>query len=479
MRHSQITFHSQRCLNQTMFTRRRSDFLHRVLLSVICLVALCHSGNNSSVRAQDADGDPIKLFERGQDAHAKNNLSAALEFYDQAIELRPEFPEAEYQKATALIALGRRDEAAKSLRRAIELRADWALPQAMLGSLLAEQPGHVSEAEALLKRALELDKNNHGALLSLADLRIKAGDARGAVELLRRATALNEATAADWILRSAAERAAGDLSSAQTSLDRSLQIDNKGVAARQARAAIYVQQGKLPSAIDDLEAARQLSVANKVAARQISLDLAKVYAQAGMIDKAQAILGQPELKDSPEASNILSALANDSEITTEALAALVKQAESDGRNASLLARLGRIYRTRDPALSLDYFRRALEIDARNVDYAVGYASALVQARRFTEAIQVLRRAVEIDPNHYVAHANLATALYEVKNYPAAIAEYQWITQAKPELAATYFFIATAYDYQSMFPEALAAYQTFLSKADAKVNSLEIEKVNLR
>lgn len=46
--------------------------------------------------------DPVKLLRRAQQAHAKGveqkskeDLQAALELYDQAIKLNPEFPEAE------------------------------------------------------------------------------------------------------------------------------------------------------------------------------------------------------------------------------------------------------------------------------------------------------------------------------------------------------------------------------------------------
>jgi hypothetical protein len=58
-------------------------------------------------------------------------------------------------------------------------------------------------------------------------------------------------------------------------------------------------------------------------------------------------------------------------------------------------------------------------------------------------------------------------------------EYKWIGQAKPDLAVVYFFIATAHDKLGEYEDALGAYETFLARADAKSNQLEIEKVNLR
>jgi hypothetical protein len=58
-------------------------------------------------------------------------------------------------------------------------------------------------------------------------------------------------------------------------------------------------------------------------------------------------------------------------------------------------------------------------------------------------------------------------------------EYKWLSRARPELSVVHFFIATAHDRLGEYEAALEAYETFLSRADARVNQLEIEKVNLR
>jgi tetratricopeptide (TPR) repeat protein len=119
------------------------------------------------------------------------------------------------------------------------------------------------------------------------------------------------------------------------------------------------------------------------------------------------------------------------------------------------------------------------MDPSNADYATGYSSALVQARRFPDAVVVLRRVLAVAPDNYAAHANLATALYALKQYPAALSEYQWLLKAKPDLTVAYYFIATSHDYLGEYEQALAAYEAFVARADPKANQLEIEKVKLR
>jgi tetratricopeptide (TPR) repeat protein len=145
----------------------------------------------------------------------------------------------------------------------------------------------------------------------------------------------------------------------------------------------------------------------------------------------------------------------------------------------LLARLGASYRTIDPARSLSFYRRATEIQPDNADYAVGYGAALVQARRFADAVAVLRGVISLAPNNYTAHANLATALNELKQYAQSLDEYEWLLKTKPDLVVAHYFIARAHDYLGEYQAALAAYQRFLAGADPKINQLEIEKVKLR
>src|SRR6266849_10580885 len=149
---------------------------HRLLLFAIgfALTLICCS--LGAAQTDDITGgeiDPIKLFERGQNAHAKGYVARALTLYEEAIKLRPEFPEAEYQRGVALVALKRPTEAEIAFRRAIELRKDWSLPYAALGNLLSRSEKD-SEAEPLLRRAMHLGAKDFTTLDSLSTLRLRA-----------------------------------------------------------------------------------------------------------------------------------------------------------------------------------------------------------------------------------------------------------------------------------------------------------------
>jgi tetratricopeptide (TPR) repeat protein len=453
-----------------------------LLLTAACL-ALVSVG--STAYSQEAFGDdatdPVRLFERGQSAHARGELERAIGFYEQALKVRPEFPEAEFQRGNALASLGRFPEAEAAFHLAISYKKNWALPYSALGALFMRQ-NHDKEAEQSFQQALAIDNKEVRALSLLSELRRRANDAKSALELAKRATAIPDAPATAWLSLALAEKANGDKVAAKTALDRVLADEPQNVAALIERADLFTDEKNFELAITDLKAAAKLRPSD----RSITSRLAYALHQSGKTEEAEEVAKSAGIYVQPEGwtpdgvngtqEEINAANSSDPVVARKALEKLL---EKNPRSAMLLGHLGASYRTEDPARSLDFYRRAAEIKPDAPEYALGYGAAMVQARRFLEAAQILTKVVKASPENYAAHANLAIALYEAKRYPEAIAEYEWILTKKPDAVVAHYFIATAHDYLGEYPEALAAYEKFLSLADAKTNQLEIDKVNLR
>ncbi len=485
---SGVSFHARVHLSLMSDPLRQMISLRTGSLAIVAAVLLlCGFGNVALAQSDDAFGeaaDPVRLFERGQNAHARGELAKALEFYEEAIKVRPEFPEAEFQRASVLVMLGGRAvEAESGFRRAIELKKDWSLPYSALGALLAGL-NRDSEAEVILRQAIKLDAQSNLALRVLADIRLRAGDAKEAVKLTQLATNDKDAPIATWLLRAIAERKTNDNAAALRSLDHILNLEPHNLFARMERAEIRIAIDDKQHAIEDLNAAEKLIKGDKASSSRIAAayelsgkpeEAQRIAQAAGLMKTLQAAAdGAIQVIGTPE--EIQAANSDDVTSSTKALESLLGK---NPGNAMLMARLGAAYRTVAPARSLDFYRRALEVDPRNIDYATGYSSALVQARRFAEAIAVLRQVIAAAPKNYAAHANLATALSALTHYPQALAEYEWLLQAKPDLMVTHYFIATTHDYLGEYEQALTAYEQFLAGADLKTNQLEIEKVNLR
>ena len=453
--------------------------LLRFLAMTLFVVCMATTAMSQTEAALTDDPDPVRLFERGQAAHARGDFTRALELYEEAIKVRPEFPEAEFQRGAVLVSLNRLTDAEPAFRRAIELRKTWSLPYTSLGVLLT-RTDRDTDAAQILQQALLLDKNDSLALRVLAELRLRAGNAAEALRLSQSATSAADAPAAAWLVRAQAERATGDKSAAKTSLARALELEPENVAALVENADLALEQNEFDKAIESLKVAERISKGDK----QIASRLALAHQRAGRSEEAHRVAEAAGiLTEDPAkprvvgtAEEIADANSDDPAASRKALEKLI---EKNPRNAMLFARLGASYRTDDPNRALEYFHRASELQPDNPDYATGYASALLRGRRFADAARILRQVVQAFPDNYTAHANLATALYEQKRYAEALPEYQWLLRAKPDAVVAHYFIGSAHDYLGEYQEALAAYERFLAGADSQTNQLEIEKVKLR
>lgn len=463
-----------------LFRFRSHAVTQALVVSLILFSSLLAHAQAASIDLGEAAGDPIKLFQHGQDAHARKDYQLALKLYEEALKLKPEFPEAEYQRGQALLSLGHAAGAEKAFRRAVELRPDWALPYVALGSQLL-RARQEAEAETILGKALELDQRSSRALVGIASElhsqpQVYQNSLAVLLRLLQHVSDDKSATSEYWTARGLTEEALGKKTEALSSYQRAVSLDAQNYQALSARAQLRAGTGDKEGALTDMQAARQLAPNDPY----VKLQSINIYLQTGKREEArrdwEAL--NPAIKLMPEAAALQGALLSCEEMP-ENRAALEKALSATPRDASLLACLGTAYRRADPVRSLEFYRRAAEIEPKNIDLAVGYTAALVQARRFDEAVIIARRVLAIAPERYEAHANLATALYELKRYAEALVEFRWLSEAKPDLAATYFFIATAHDFLGEYAPALTAYETFLARADAQANQLEIEKVNLR
>jgi len=129
---------------------------------MLAFVLLCSSPAATIAQDDDRSGEAVALFNKGQDAHEKGDLLAAVKLYEQALAIINEFPEAELQRGNAFLTLGRVDDAESAFRHAVEMRDDWTIALAALGSVLV-QKGRFAEAEPYLVKAVSLDDQNFPA----------------------------------------------------------------------------------------------------------------------------------------------------------------------------------------------------------------------------------------------------------------------------------------------------------------------------
>jgi tetratricopeptide (TPR) repeat protein len=448
----------------------RKSFLS--LFFTVLFSALCFSP--AQAQTQNPEQDPVKIFNQAQDAHEKGDLQTAVKLYGEALKIAPEFPEAEYQLAAAYVSLGKFDEAEKAFRRAIELREEWSLPYLGLGSLLIER-NNFSEAEKVLLKAVELDEEKSSVYVVLTDLRLRSKASPDALKALlseiENLAGGSQNSASLWASRGALENALGNKTAAKVSLSKALSLEPRNAFALSERAEIYFSEGDFQNAIDDARALIKISRNSPGS----NLRLARFLAASGNSSEALKILDTFDQNNSEAAA--LKNLINSS--VSEDVPTLEKQLEKDAKNVEVLSRLCSLSRASNPQKALEYCRRASEVEPANINHAIGFGAALVQARQFEAAINLLRKILQIEPENYPARANLATALFESQRFAEAKNEYYRLAEKNPDLAIAYYFLAVTHDKMGEYSQALTHYEQFLRLADTGQNRLEIERTNLR
>ncbi len=444
----------------------------------VACIALCFvfvfATNAVAQEDEDPSGEAVAFFNKGQDAHEKGDLPGAIANYERALKIVPEFPEAELQLGNAHQSLGNLSAAESAFRRAAGLREDWSLALANLGSVLVRKQSYV-EAEKYLTKSIELDELNFPAYAAMTELRLKTKATPKALEALliklRLLTSKANPTSSAWASRAALEIAIGDQKSAKTSAARALELDSRSQTALSTSADIALIEND-PAAADSfvrrIEAIAPETEATKRLRSRLLVSQGKTAEALAVINSIATPDGQTiELKN-----QLVAAMSTD---TLE----LEAQLENDPKNAIALTKLCTAFRATDPAKALDYCRRASEASPNDVQPVIGYGAALVQAKRYADAVIILRRLVSIAPSNSTARANLATALFQLKRYSEAKTEFRWLTDNQPDQPVAFYFLGIVHDRLMEFADAAANYQQFLRLANAESSKLEIEKVNLR
>jgi tetratricopeptide (TPR) repeat protein len=449
-------------------SHRRFSTLAAIVL-FLALPAFCVAQEED-----DSPDDAVAIFNQGQDAHEKGDFAGAIALYEKALKIIPEFPEAEYQRGTAFLSLRKTDDAEKSFRRALAIRPEWTLAMGSLGSILV-QKGQFEEAEKVLVKAIELNDQNFPAYVALAELRIRTNADQALLrELLSRIIVLTSKaspTSSIWAARGTLENALGDRGAAKASLGKALEIDPKEQTALHELANIALAEddpGRARQSLKTLEAISPNSSSVKFLEVRILVAEGKFPDALKILDSIK----DPSADSSAMRTQIIAA-------TSSNPADLEKQLEANAKDAAALGRLCSLLRIDAPAKALDYCRRASEAEPSNVRHAIGYAAALVQTKRYDEAVALLKKLLTHAPDNSTLHANLATALFQLKRYQEAKAEYLWLTEKQPDLAGAYYFLAITHDQLGEYLDAAANYNQFLKLADPEQSKLEIEKVNLR
>ena len=174
--------------------------------------------------------DPLVYNELGGLCLETDRVEPALDGFERAIGLNPNFAVAHYNRGAALERLGRPADAAAALRRAIALKPDLGGAYSRLGNLLQAE-GNEAEAQECFRRAAELATNPADRDLEEAKLLLGDGRAAEAEPRLRNVVALDPGNSLAHAMLGDLLGQAGRFDEAAALLRRATEIDPDRIGA--------------------------------------------------------------------------------------------------------------------------------------------------------------------------------------------------------------------------------------------------------
>jgi len=325
------------------------------------------------------------LLDLGYREGDKDKVAEGRTIADAVLASDPNSAEAMFVKSKIDLAEGRYDQAATSLRRAIEIRPDWAQAHFLLASALFFQNDR-NGARTEAARALELEAGLTEARKLLARIHASLGADDLAVEEGRKALAENDDPAIRIVVAQSLVRI-GRVDDAYAELEK-IPEDKRTAEGWYAMGRVDVLKQRLPQARRNLERADSMTPHH------------------------------------PEILNTLLLLDRAENKLPDSVERIRRAAEASPQNAKLVQLLGSAYAASGNLGEAEQqFRRAAELDPNDIGPYQALAQLLLASGRKDESIETYKKAIAQRPDSAQLRVVLGTILEATGDTDGAIENY--------------------------------------------------------
>ena len=195
------------------------------------------------IREQNIPPDAAEAFNQAVQLGRLRRYDEAIEFYDKAISIKPDYVKAIFNKAVALQMLNRLEEAVQAYEQALAINPNdpeaWSNKGIALRSL-----GRTQEAVECYDQALAINPNDAGLWSNRGIALRSMGRVEEAIESYDKALAINPNDAGIWSNKGVALGSIGELEEALDCYERALAIDPNRRVARRNRDIILRKLGR-------------------------------------------------------------------------------------------------------------------------------------------------------------------------------------------------------------------------------------------
>jgi tetratricopeptide (TPR) repeat protein len=357
----------------------------------------------------------------------------AIEDYEAAIKLKPDFIEAYNNLGNEYSNLGEYDLALEKYNKALEIDPDFASAYNNRGNVYRDL-GEYDQAIADYDRAVQLDPDDADPYANRGLTYYHLKDYRRAIQDYDKAIGLDPKHAGAYNNRAVAYIELGDLDEALDDLNQAIKLDPNLAIAYNNRGVVYDRLGRHAEAIADYDKAVELNQELAIAFgnRGLSnLGLGR-YEQA-VIDYSKALDLDPQ-NGEYYISRGRAYLAL--EKYSEAIVDFGKSIEFDSSNANAYAERGRAYHAsneNDKALA-DY-NKAIEIDHKDPGMAGIYnnrGNIFSDRRQYDRAVSDYTSAIELDAELAIAYYNRGLVFRIRGEKKKAVTDFQRYLELTPD-----------------------------------------------
>ncbi|WP_225902937.1 tetratricopeptide repeat protein [Pseudanabaena yagii] len=399
------------------------------------------------------------LWDLGDAFIEAENYEEVIASYDRAVEIKPDYHEAWYNRGIALDNLGRYEEEIASYDQAVAIKPD--LHQAWYNRGVAlDNLGRYEEEIASYDQAVAIKPDKHEAWNNRGVALVNLGRNEEAIASYDRAVAIKPDKHEAWNNRGIALGNLGRYEEAIASYDRAVEIKPDFHEAWNNRGIALDNLGRYEEAIASYDRAVAIKPDFHEAwyNRGFALGNLGRYEEAiASYDRAVAI--KPDKHEAWNNRGI--ALGNlgryEEAIASYDRAVAIKPDDHEAWNNRGIA-LGNLGRYEEAIASYD---RAVEIKPDDHEAWNNRGIALGNLGRYEEAIASYDRAVAIKPDDHEAWNNRGFALDNLGRYEEAIASYDRAVAIKPDFHEAWYNRGFALGNLGRYEEAISSYDKTL------------------
>lgn len=363
-------------------------------------------------------------FNRGNVLQELGDLQGALDAYASALTYKPDSAAAYFNSGNAHARLGQWDASLAAYRQALALKPEFADAEVAMGVALQELK-RVDDAIACFRRALAINPDYAEVYYNLGGALAEQGKLDEAVTNFRRSLELKPDSWEAHLKMGIALADLGKFDAATASYNAALKIRPDCVEAHNNLAAAAINRGEHEAAINSYRQALLLSPDRA----EIHSNLGVALKKLGKFEDAaasyrQALAINPEFA---EAYNNLGTVLHKLGRIEEALNSYNRALEIDPDNADVHNNLG-VLQNQIGQLekAAESYCRALESKPDYVDSLSNLGSVQSDLGQLDAALGSYRRALEINPDYTLAHSNLLF----IQNYLADHSSSELLAEAR-------------------------------------------------